>query len=349
MRLGSLEVRVDAADVRIERRCRSPTHPGGRPSSVVRLSGAGHTGQGENVAFELDEHERFVRTVSEWFREHASERRLEVGSALPSLPSPYERAALEAALIDLALRQANLTLAALTDTEWGSLRFVASLGATAEPLAAIASWRRAGFRGDLKLDADPSWPGGVQRALGDTTGVAIVDFKRRGDAAFAQALAALFPDARLEDPPDGWTPDAPPARIARDATLLGEDDVVAALARGESVNLKAPRMGGPLAVLRSLEHASRRSAMQPTGMPPNGSTPASPEPLAYLGGMFEVGIGRTQARLLAALYCPDAPNDLALNERARRPAPRAVSTTRPRSCASTRQGSAATFRSHQIW
>jgi hypothetical protein len=71
--------------------------------------------------------------------------------------------------------------------------------------------------------------------------------------------------------------------------------VSSALARSESINLKAPRMGGPLCVLRSLERASRSPAQ------------------AYLGGMFEVDVGREQARQLAALYCPLAPNDLAPN------------------------------------
>ena len=44
------------------------------------------------------------------------------------------------------------------------------------------------------------------------------------------------------------------------------------------MNLKAPRMGGPLEVLRGLERAR--------------------EGIAYLGGMFEVGVGRVQARQL---------------------------------------------------
>jgi hypothetical protein len=50
-------------------------------------------------------------------------------------------------------------------------------------------------------------------------------------------------------------------------------------------------MGGFLAVLRALE--------------------AAPPGRAYFGGMFEVGPGREQARQLAALFCPRAPNDLA--------------------------------------
>jgi hypothetical protein len=33
--------------------------------------------------------------------------------------------------------------------------------------------------------------------------------------------------------------------------------------------------------------------------------------LVYVGGMFEVGVGRRQLRDLASVLCPDAPNDLA--------------------------------------
>jgi hypothetical protein len=53
-------------------------------------------------------------------------------------------------------------------------------------------------------------------------------------------------------------------------------------------------MGGPLEVLRALDLAWRIGGTR------------------YLGGMFEVSVGRTQARQLAALYAGDAPNDLAL-------------------------------------
>ena len=316
--LGALSVRVEAVDVRAGR-VPLADYPGGRPSSLVRLSGRGHSGQGENVAFEPGEHARFARTVSEWFREHACERSLDVGSALPALPSLYERAALEAALIDLALRQASLTLAELTGVERRPLGFVASLGTTENPRDAIRVLRAGRFEGGLKLDADPGWSRAVLTSLRGVTGVEIVDFKRRGDAAFVRDLAALFPDARLEDPPDTLAPDAmPPARLARDAALLGETDVEATLARGESVNLKAPRMGGPLAVLRSLALVERRAR------PSTLSTMPRSEGRAYVGGMFEVGVGRTQARTLAALYCPDAPNDLALNRHAPAGVPRQV-------------------------
>ena len=70
--------------------------------------------------------------------------------------------------------------------------------------------------------------------------------------------------------------------------------VATAVGAGEAVNLKAPRMGGPLELLRGLDLAVNARDN-------------------YFGGMFEVNVGRAQARQLAALFCGDAPNDLALN------------------------------------
>ncbi|MBK7975505.1 MAG: hypothetical protein IPK07_20220 [Deltaproteobacteria bacterium] len=76
------------------------------------------------------------------------------------------------------------------------------------------------------------------------------------------------------------------------------------------ISIKAPRMGGVLEALRGLD------ATRAAGVP------------AHVGGMWELGPGRDQARLLAALYCPDAPNDVAPLPRhedsAREPSPLAV-------------------------
>lgn len=97
--------------------------------------------------------------------------------------------------------------------------------------------------------------------------------------------------------------------------ITDEHAVATARARGEAVNLKAPRMGGPLALLRGLERA-----LAPSEHPHDARVPA------YFGGMFEVGVGRQQARQLAALYCDAAPNDLALNQTAE---PSALRTSSP--------------------
>jgi L-alanine-DL-glutamate epimerase-like enolase superfamily enzyme len=309
--LESLEARVESAVV--ERHAvMLPDYPGGpRPSSVVRLSGGGFSGVGENVAFLEREQQRFAGHVAHWLRAHKTASSLEVSTALGSGGTAYERAALQAALIDLALRQAGLSLYDLTGVREASLRFVVSLAANSDLERAIRRLRAQGYRGDLKVDVDPSWDGRTLEMLARDSRIAIFDFKGRAEASLAQTLYAAFPTALLEDPPpDFQEPElgSQASRISRDSNLVDAVAVARARAQGEAVNLKAPRMGGPLAVLRGLERA-----LTYPPLPSESASQAGTTLRAYVGGMFEVDVGRTQARQLAALYCASAPNDLALN------------------------------------
>jgi len=286
--LGALDVEV--SELHVERRdVPLPDYPGGpRPSSIVHVAGQGVTGRGEYVAFTDAEHRDLAEAMNTCFRVHSGRVRID---SLGEEMSGYERAALEAALIDLGLRQAGLSLHDFTGVRERTLRFVVSLAATPEPLAAIARIRAEGFTGDLKIDVDPTWSDATFATLAADPGIAIFDFKGKGSPAHAMQLAALSGRALFEDPPLGF--EHPRGFISRDASLPNAAAVSAAHAQGEAVNLKAPRMGGPLEVLRGLERARAG--------------------VAYLGGMFEVGVGRVQARQLAALYCPTGPNDLAPN------------------------------------
>ena len=273
-RLASLPVRVSGI------RCRSgrlamPEYPGGRPSTLLELSGEGCAGYGENVAFTDGEQQAFLHGVEGMFARAAGL----VRSMLRPGLKPYDRAALEAALIDLALRQAGVGLRDLCGVEAAPLRWVRSFAARPD---AAAHGHALG--GELKVDVDPSWPESAIIAL-SREAVAILDFKEAGTAEMCGRLASAFPHALFEDPPAGCAH----ARVARDRPLASEADVAAAVARGEWVNVKAPRLGGVLAALEALALA---------------------RPSAYFGGMFEVGPGREQARQLAALFCADAPNDL---------------------------------------
>jgi len=136
-------------------------------------------------------------------------------------------------------------VAELTGVLEAELDFVVSLAADPSPLPEIARLRAAGFTGSFKVDIDPGWPRDLCVALAREPGIAILDFKTRGDAALVRHLAALFPGALFEDPPDSEAPatSRTPPHLSRDATLRSEADVLVALKRGESVNLKAPRMG----------------------------------------------------------------------------------------------------------
>jgi L-alanine-DL-glutamate epimerase-like enolase superfamily enzyme len=274
-RLATLPVRVSTI------RCQSgrlalPDYPGGRPTTLVALSGEGHTGFGENVAFSDGEQQAFVHSVEGMLARAAGP----VAAIVAPGVKPFDRAALEGALIDLAMRQNGLSLRDLCGVEQAPLRWVRSFG----PRPDAAGYGRS-LGGELKVDVDPRWTEEQIAALAGEA-VAILDFKEEGSAALCGRLASAFPSALFEDPP----PDCLHPRVARDRTLGTEDDVAAAVARGEWVNVKAPRMGGAIPALGALALA---------------------RPNAYFGGMFEVGPGREQARQLAALFCGDAPNDLA--------------------------------------
>jgi len=303
--LAALPVRVDTAHV-VQNDVWLADYPSGpRPSSVVRLNGEGATGVGENVAFFVQEQRQFAAFVGGWLGAHAGSR-LHVGSALDADGTPYERAALEAALIDLGMRQAGLSFCDLTGVPAAELRFLVSLAAHSQPEPVIRSLRTGGYAGELKLDVDPSWGEATLETLASHPGIAIFDFKAGADPALAGHLYALSADALFEDPPGGFEEPVhaqEPRRISRDEGVLDERAVSAVRARGEAVNLKAPRMGGPLSLLHGLERA----------LIPHETVRGVRGP-AYFGGMFEVSVGRRQARQLAALYCSTAPNDLALNE-----------------------------------
>jgi L-alanine-DL-glutamate epimerase-like enolase superfamily enzyme len=296
--LAELEVHV--ADLRVERRDVSlPDYPGGpRPSSIVQVYGRGAVGSGEHVAFSDAEQRAFGASIATWFQGDGARTQRCVGDAIGTELTRYGRAALEAALIDLALRQAGLSLADLTGVREAPLRFVVSLAADPRPLTAIARVRATGFSGDLKIDVDPSWDDATLAALAADSSIVIFDFKGKAELALGKRLAALSHHALFEDPPSGLEAFRESRLISRDASVPDAFEVLSARARGEAVNLKAPRMGGPLEVLRALE---------------NATAPPGDRALAYLGGMFEVGVGRQQARQLAALYCPNGPNDLAPN------------------------------------
>ena len=70
-------------------------------------------------------------------------------------------------------------------------------------------------------------------------------------------------------------------------------DILAAPVLPRTVNLKPSRFGSVEALFDAYEFCAER------GMG------------AYGGGQYELGVGREQIQLLAAIFHPDAPNDIA--------------------------------------
>jgi L-alanine-DL-glutamate epimerase-like enolase superfamily enzyme len=294
--LADLSVTIDGVA------CRSamvavPSYGGPRPTSVVTLDGAGHDGHGEHVGWSEREHEQFrsalqrtdvrgtwrVDTLAHTLRER-------------ELP-PYDRATVEMAAIDLALQQHRTTLASLAGVTARPVSVVVSFGRVADPVAEAA--RHRGHR--LKIDVDPAWTDDVWAALAATDRVVIYDWKGDGDAA-AYARALRWAPAALHEDPGPPYPAGIASRRSLDACITTPSSL-----DGQHLaacNVKPSRMGSLLAAVRTAARCADRDIP------------------VYVGGMFEIDVGRRQLHDLAAVLCPEAPNDLA-------PIPLAESTATP--------------------
>ncbi|MGH7566667.1 MAG: hypothetical protein ACREK2_07535 [Gemmatimonadota bacterium] len=297
-RLASLPVAIDG--LAVERAAISVTgyYDGARrPTGIAVLSGAGKQGRGECVAWTPREQDAFTAACA----------RLDVPSATigelslllaEKLDDPYHRAAVEGAAIDLALRQAETNPFALAGRAAELVAFCWSIGRDADPLSAIGALLAENPEARIKIDVPPDgWPAAIWEALADIRRIVVLDFKRESDLDQVRLAHAALPEAWLEDPPaQAFTLDRHGdwvRRVSLDGYVLAAVDLDDPEIPPAAVNVKAPRVGGWLEALRCLEKCRRR------------------ELHAYVGGMFEVDVGRSQARVLASLFTSDAWNDLA--------------------------------------
>jgi L-alanine-DL-glutamate epimerase-like enolase superfamily enzyme len=288
-----------------------------RITTHVRLTGAGVDGLGEDVSVfredgtALHETRPALPLAGEWtlagFCEHLA--------ALALWPEPpeyegalrFRRWAFESAALDLALRQAGRPLHDVLGLEPQPVRFVNSLGLGDAPSIEPVRRRIARSPGvRFKLDAVAAWPAALVDAVAATGAVDTIDFK--GQYGFEiedpEALGALydrvlaaFPDAYLEDPHD--LPEIARRlaghleRVSYDAPIRTAADIGATPLAARVVNVKPSRIGS----LRDLFEVYARCGREGRPM--------------YGGGMGELGVGRGQIELLAALFHADAPNDVA--------------------------------------
>jgi L-alanine-DL-glutamate epimerase-like enolase superfamily enzyme len=288
-----------------------------RVTTHVRLVGAGTDGLGEDVSAHhedgttLHETRPSLPLEGEWtlaaFSEHLA--RLELWPQPPEWEGAlrFRAWAFESAALDLALRQAGRPLHDVLGLEPQPVRFVNSLGLGKEPSIEPVRRRLARSPGvRFKLDAEATWSRALVDEVAATGAVDTIDFKGHYglEVEDAEALAALyvhvldaFPDAYLEDPHD--LPEIAQRlgdhleRVSYDSPVRSAEDIGATPLAARVVNVKPSRIGS----LRDLFEVYARCARERRPM--------------YGGGMGELGVGRGQIELLAALFHPDAPNDVA--------------------------------------
>ena len=290
-----------------------------RFTTVFSLAGDGQVGHGEDVTYEAAEHRQAHRAgpvlalAGAWTLESFS-RHLDQLDTFPGgrpaqeVSRTYRRWALESAALDLALRQAGVPLHAVLGRSPAPVRFVVSLNLGPAPSCASLLSRRAACSGvRFKLDATSEWGEELLECLAASECVEAVDFKGvyqgmlsavRTDPELYRRVAQALPEVWLEDP-DLSDPvvrmalDGDRERVTWDAPIHSAADIAAQPWPPRTVNIKPSRFGS----LRALFDTYDYCAAHGIG--------------AYGGGQYELGPGRGQAQYLAALFHPDAPNDLA--------------------------------------
>jgi hypothetical protein len=263
--------------------------------TVVVLHGRGEEGRGEEVDYDPRTQETFQ--ADEGKLPFAGEHTLESFSLLQAGQTEYRRWAFESAALDLALRQAGLSLGA-------------ALGRTPKPLRFVVSTRTASVPGWLelypeqrfKLDPDRDWTDGVIASLRnvdtvDFKGIYRYAFGSPPDAELYARVAAAFPEAWIEDPALNVETQRALApyrdRITWDAAIHEWSDVEALPFTPRCLNSKPSRFGSVKRLFDFYDGCAREGIE------------------LYGGGQYELGPGRGQIQLLASLFHPDGPNDVA--------------------------------------
>jgi hypothetical protein len=297
-----------------------------RFTTHIRLLGGGTDGLGEEISLPDDQEALHkagpvLPLAGEWTLQTFSEHL----ATLDQWPKPpewdqmrlYRNWAYESAALDLALRQAGRALHEVLELEPRPVRFVNSLGLGDPPMVDPSERKAPTFHPlrirverypelRYKLDAEIGWTPDLMAEIAATGAVESIDFKGMYgfDVDDVPALASLyervlntFPDALLEDPHD--LPEiaalvAPHIeRVSYDAPVHNVEDVATLPLPARTVNVKPCRTGGLQALFELYAYCEARGLAM------------------YGGGMGELGAGRGQIQLLASLFHPDTPNDVA--------------------------------------
>jgi hypothetical protein len=315
-RVAGLPVRIDRCELLPLARDTSSGFT--KVSIVVRLTGNGHEGQGEDITWDqIDQIEQLRRAGDlSWLR---GRRTLEEFSTLLGLADLfpvepirdsarfYRRWAFESAALDLALRQNGLSLQDAVGRVAKPVTFVVStrIGEPAS-VAPLRALRRMDPGLHFKLDATASWDDDLLAELASLACVDVVDMKGH----YRDAAVAMDPDRELyrrvfEALPGAWIEDPAVAdhtialldrhrdRITWDEPIQSVGDIEALPWPPRLLNLKPARFGSLRRLFETYDYCRAHGIG------------------AYGGGMFEQGPGRGQLQYLASLFHSDGPNDLA--------------------------------------
>lgn len=319
--LRDLPVDIDALELEGLELQLGPTFE--RLTTIVRFSGGGEIGQGEDVTYDGLDHIPFRDSVAAFDGLHGSHTlgsfadRVAETDLFPGSPPTnetwriYRRWAFESAALDLALAQAGKTAGEALEREPRPLTYVVSMRLAGmdhegpERIDRLAKLLERYPSTRFKLDPTNNWTDELIAELVATGAVDSVDLKGHykgtpvdvdTDPELYRRVAEGFPDAWIEDP-DLSDPEADAVlephrdRITWDAPIHSVADIEALPFAPKMVNVKPSRFGSLEALCAAYDYCEAQGIQ------------------AYGGGQTELGIGRDQIQYLAALFHPDTPND----------------------------------------
>ncbi|WP_435075720.1 hypothetical protein [Halorubrum sp. HHNYT27] len=314
-RIAALSVTIESVS---RRRYTGATTSGfERTTTEFRLAGDGVVGRGEDVTYETADHDALVGTdpvdiEGEWTIDELSTHLDDVDLFAHEPPTQeyfrnYRRWAVESAALDLALRQRDESFGEYLGIEASPVRFVVSTRLGDPPTTdRVEELLELDDELEFKLDPTPDWPQEAFVTLRETGAVRILDLKGwyegtdvdvEADPELYRDVFAAFPDAIVEDA--AFTPQTNPLvepqadRLSFDYPIDGVESLESLPVVPGYCNVKPSRFGTLESLFETIAYC------QDEGID------------LYGGGQFELASGRNAIQTLAALFYPDAPNDVA--------------------------------------
>lgn len=308
-------------DYELELRERETSSDFTRTSTVIALRGAGETGYGEDVTYNNDDHHTLVEDTDgfplagEYTLEEYSEMVGDLDLFPDSNPNQaafryYRRWGFESAALDLALKQADKSLAEALDREYDPVRFVMSTRLGDPPsFDLIETWLENDPELEFKLDPTSDWTPELIEQLAETNAVTTVDLKGQyegtvvdqpADPELYERVVEGFPDVLIEDPEltDETRPilEGETERVTWDYPIHGVESVEDLRWEPEWLNIKPSRFGSVRSLFETIEYCEEHDIQM------------------FGGGQFELDVGREHIHAIASLFYPDGPNDIAPSE-----------------------------------
>ncbi|MGM0606352.1 MAG: hypothetical protein ACQETB_11875 [Halobacteriota archaeon] len=313
-RLADLTLSIDAADRTSRRRETSSDFT--RVTSTFALLGGDTFGAGEDTTYDAADHDSLADPLPFDFTGEytfdAFSRSLEDLDLFPGGGPEHDssiaarRWAIESAALDLALKQNDTDLATALDRTLSPVRFVASTRLPNGDTARVEEILDRNPTCEFKLDPTDEWDEATFSRLSALDAVRVLDLKgqyegrdvaQNPDPDRYRAVFETFPNAIVEDPAVDPSVRAllerNADRLSWDAPIRGVGDLRELPFEPTWCNIKPSRFGTVRSLLETIEYCEEREISM------------------YGGGQFELCVGRAHVQLLASLFYPDGPNDVA--------------------------------------